>query len=105
MGDFLLNRLWGEVLPLQLEQMFYKKAPPCKICGRMFASANRYRLCFACRTRLQRGRLTARQRTHTCDCGRPAVTIVTIKVGEDGMYTIRMPLCEACQRLEEEMSR
>ena len=43
-----------------------------------------------------------RPRRLRCDCGGMAVTVVTVKVGIDGMYSVQMPLCEDCLRLEQE---
>jgi len=41
-----------------------------------------------------------RRRRSRCDCGRLAVTVLTVRVGIDGAYTVRLPLCAACLELE-----
>ncbi len=38
-----------------------------------------------------------------CDCGLRAVTILTVRVGCDPQYTIRLPLCRDCLALEQEL--
>jgi hypothetical protein len=45
-----------------------------------------------------------RQRPLSCECGRPAVTVVLVTLGEPGCsYLMRMPLCAKCLKLEQEM--
>jgi hypothetical protein len=44
-----------------------------------------------------------RHRRQFCDCGRVAVTVKLVKVGTNPQYTIRLPLCKACLKLEQEM--
>jgi len=46
-----------------------------------------------------------RQRLEYCDCGELAVTVLRIRVGSDPQYTIRMPLCPACLKLEQDMEQ
>lgn len=70
----------------------------------MFIPQNGARICSACRHRRRKGRLTHRVNPVLCDCGQPAVTVIELHVGEDGCYTTYMPLCEACLRLEQEIS-
>ena len=36
-----------------------------------------------------------------CDCGRPAVTVANVRVGEDGAYLVRLPLCAECLKIEQ----
>ena len=36
-----------------------------------------------------------------CDCGRPAVTVTNVRVGEDGAYLVRLPLCAECLKIEQ----
>ncbi len=38
-----------------------------------------------------------------CDCGRLAVAVVTVQVGLDAVYTVQMPLCEECLKLEQDL--
>ena len=46
-----------------------------------------------------------RHRQLRCDCGAPAVTVLTLKVGSDPQYTIHLPLCAVCLALEQEAHR
>ncbi len=46
----------------------------------------------------------SRHRRPMCDCGSPAVTIKLVKVGTNPQYTIRLPLCAACLKLEQELA-
>lgn len=70
----------------------------------MFIPENGARMCHACRHRQRRSRLkiryAAREHPITCDCGNPAIIVIEVQVGEGGIYTEYMPLCEACRRLE-----
>jgi hypothetical protein len=38
-----------------------------------------------------------------CDCGRLAVTVITVIVGSEPQYSVELPLCAECLRLEKEM--
>jgi hypothetical protein len=44
-----------------------------------------------------------KQRRLRCDCGRLAITVRLVRVGSDPQYTIRLPLCPACLKLEQEL--
>jgi hypothetical protein len=44
-----------------------------------------------------------RHRRLICDCGRPATSVKLVIVGTDPQYTIRLPLCPECLKLEQEM--
>ncbi|PWB49833.1 MAG: hypothetical protein C3F13_18520 [Anaerolineales bacterium] len=50
-------------------------------------------------------RVGSRHRRLRCDCGLPAVVVKTVKVGSSPQYTIRLPLCPACLKLEQELQR
>ena len=41
-----------------------------------------------------------RKRRLRCDCGKPAVTVVTLWVGIEPQYLIKLPLCSECLALE-----
>lgn len=92
--------------------MSYKnthKAPRCTRCGRLYTEGRRG-VCSAC---LQAGRRTERRKPYipraehslVCQCGQPAVTVLTVTVGREnnGMYTVHIALCQACLQLEREM--
>ena len=85
-------------------------APTCTRCGRIYLEGVNG-LCSAC---LQAERRSERTRGYkkrkrrpglTCDCGRPAVTVLLVKVGRefDNLQTVRMPLCRSCLKLENDM--
>jgi hypothetical protein len=38
-----------------------------------------------------------------CDCGRPAVKVLLVRVGSDPQYTVHLPLCRDCLELEHSM--
>ncbi len=42
-----------------------------------------------------------RIRPPRCDCGQPAVTVLTVRVGTNPQYTVRLWLCSACLALEQ----
>ncbi|OGN93319.1 MAG: hypothetical protein A2Y88_05690 [Chloroflexi bacterium RBG_13_48_10] len=46
-----------------------------------------------------------RHRPIHCDCGQLAVTVVSVTVGTDPQYTIRLPLCRECLALERDMNK
>jgi hypothetical protein len=46
-----------------------------------------------------------RRRLEYCDCGNLAVTVLRVRVGSDPQYIIRMPLCPACLKLEQELEQ
>jgi hypothetical protein len=48
-------------------------------------------------------RCGTRQRRLRCDCGQLAVTLLRVRVGSDPQYIIRLPLCPACLKLEQEL--
>ena len=87
-----------------------KTAPACTRCGRIYLEGA-HGICSACR---QASRRTARAKKYnqrkrhaplTCQCGQPAVTVLTVRVGRqfDGFYTVRIPLCRTCLDLEKAM--
>ena len=41
-----------------------------------------------------------RRRRLRCDCGRIAVTVISVRVGIDPQYTIQLPLCRDCLSME-----
>jgi hypothetical protein len=107
MGDIGLRLLQVEKIPLKLEHMFHymfdKEISTCLLCGRMFTTKKSARICPACRRRRRNERIAQRDRPVLCDCGQPAVIEVEVQVGEEGCYTLSMPLCADCYRLEQEM--
>ena len=42
-----------------------------------------------------------RQRRLRCDCGQPAVTVLSVRVGSDPQYIVHLPLCPNCLKLEQ----
>jgi predicted nucleic acid-binding Zn-ribbon protein len=83
-------------------------APTCTHCGRIYLEGSNG-VCSAC---LQAERRPRRSRTYrkrrralTCECGRPAVTVLLVKIGreDEGLQTVRMPLCQSCLQLEKDM--
>jgi hypothetical protein len=48
-------------------------------------------------------RIFTRRRLEYCDCGNLAITVLQMTVGTDPQYIIRMPLCPACLKLEQEL--
>jgi hypothetical protein len=53
---------------------------------------------------IRRHRFT-RQRFEYCDCGNLAVTVLHVLVGSDPQYTIRMPLCPTCLKIEQDLDQ
>ena len=60
-------------------------------------------ICRPCLRARSKARLerTRRQKRLTCDCGKPAVTVLPVRVGKDGVYEARLPLCAECLELEQ----
>jgi hypothetical protein len=54
---------------------------------------------------IRQGRPFNRQRLEYCDCGKLAVTVLQVRVGTDPQYIIRLPLCPACLKLEQDLRR
>ena len=85
-------------------------APNCTRCGRIYLEGVNG-VCSAClqaERRTERTRRYKKRKRHqplTCDCGRPAVTVLLVKVGResDGLRTVRRPLCQSCLQLENDM--
>jgi hypothetical protein len=44
-----------------------------------------------------------KQRRLRCDCGRLAITVLRVRVGSNPQYVIRLLLCPACLKLEQEL--
>jgi hypothetical protein len=38
-----------------------------------------------------------------CDCGQPAIVVISVRVGCDPQYTVQLPLCAECLKLEREL--
>lgn len=77
----------------------------CRVCGRLY-ELGRNGVCRACRRTNRngegQGNLT-RHKKHKrlrCDCGKPAVTVKVVRVGEGGVYQVRLPLCADCLEVE-----
>jgi hypothetical protein len=78
----------------------------CRVCGRLYETG-RDGICRPC----QRAKGSTRARSNSpphkrhkhlrCDCGKPAVTVVDVRVGEDGVYQVRLPLCADCLQIEQ----
>jgi hypothetical protein len=85
-------------------------APVCTRCGRIYLEGVSG-VCSACLQAERRNKHTrsyhqrARRRSIACDCGLPAVTVLLVKVGRqsDGFQIVRMPLCQRCLQLENDM--
>ena len=75
----------------------------CQVCGRLYQAGSQ-RICRSCqRARAQKKRRRWQQHQRLrCDCGKMAVTVIEVRVGLDGAYVERMPLCADCLRLERE---
>lgn len=74
----------------------------CRLCGEMF-EVGRDGICRPCLRARAKARL-ARQRRHRplrCDCGKPAVTVLPVRVGMNGVYLARLPLCAECLAVEQ----
>jgi hypothetical protein len=41
-----------------------------------------------------------KNRRQRCDCGRLAVKVLLVRVGSDPQYTVHLPLCRDCLKLE-----
>jgi NMD protein affecting ribosome stability and mRNA decay len=78
----------------------------CQACGRLY-EVGRNGVCRACQRAKEgvggQGKLTQRKKHKRlrCDCGKPAVTVKTVRVGEGGVYPARLPLCADCLKVEE----
>jgi len=77
-------------------------APRCQRCGAHYLDGTRT----TCRRCLRLGK-SRRRRTKIrfrCDCGRMAVTVALVKVGDpdEGLSEVRLPLCPQCLQEEQE---
>ncbi len=78
----------------------------CRVCGRLY-EAGRDGICRPCQRANTpagaRGKSPPRKKHKRlrCDCGKPAVTVVEVRVGEDGVYRVRLPLCADCLAIEQ----
>jgi hypothetical protein len=73
----------------------------CRICGKLFEVGSRT-ICRPCQRAQKHLRSRGAQRKRLrCDCGKPAVTVVDVRVGEDGVYQVRLPLCADCLQIEQ----
>jgi hypothetical protein len=82
--------------------MEIKPAPPCKHCGRIYVDGS-LELCRECLLGRFDTASPPKPSSLRCDCGRRAITVILISVGEDGVYTMRLPLCERCLKIEQMM--
>jgi hypothetical protein len=83
--------------------MEIRLAPPCKRCGQPYLSGSNG-ICATCHTRQRRSSTATRApRPPRCACGKPAVAIILAEVGYDVTYTVRLAVCAACLRLEQEL--
>lgn len=78
----------------------------CQVCGRLFVSGSKWicRPCQRAKAQAKPRRWQRRQRLK-CDCGKPAVTVLEVRVGLDGVYRVRLPLCADCYREEQRCVR
>lgn len=73
----------------------------CRVCGRLYEQGKNG-LCRACQRAKKQARSRGPQhRRLRCDCGKPAVTVANVRVGEDGVYLVRLPLCAECLKIEQ----
>ena len=86
----------------------------CQVCGRLYETGASG-ICRACQRASGRADGAGAQRSRTrpkpatrkkhkrlrCDCGKPAVTVLPVRVGENGIYQVRLPLCAECLELEQ----
>ena len=73
----------------------------CQVCGRLYVQGNNG-MCRACKRAKKQGRSRGPQhRLLRCDCGKPAVTVANVRVGKDGVYLVRLPLCAECLKIEQ----
>ncbi len=77
-------------------------APPCQRCGRIFVDGQG-EVCAACLRGQRANSRTTKVRALICDCGRRAVTVIWVRVGEGGVYPERMALCARCLKLEKDL--
>lgn len=74
--------------------------PPCPICGGLMSSTK----CGICKTCYERRRVgrTGRRRFYKvyCDCGKPAVVVIVVRVSD---HKELMPLCSDCFEIERKM--
>lgn len=80
------------------------EASRCIACERIYIEG-RGGVCSACLQARRKGRKYQRRASIPCDCGEEAITVILIQVGteKDGFSTVRMPLCDACLKLEVEL--
>ena len=73
----------------------------CRVCGRLYVQGKNG-LCRACQRAKKQARTRGPQHKRLrCDCGKPAVTVAAVRVGEDGVYLVRLPLCADCLKIEQ----
>jgi hypothetical protein len=73
----------------------------CRVCGRLYVQGKNG-LCRACQRAKTQARTRGPQHKRLrCDCGKPAVTVAAVRVGEDGVYLVRLPLCADCLKIEQ----
>jgi hypothetical protein len=73
----------------------------CRGCGRLYEQGKNS-LCRACQRAKKQARSRGPQHKRLrCDCGKPAVTVVEVRVGENGVYRVRLPLCADCLAIEQ----
>ena len=74
----------------------------CRLCGDLFESGSDG-ICRPCLRARAKARLARqrRQRPLRCDCGQPAVTVLPVRVGKNGVYQARLPLCAECLAVEQ----
>lgn len=84
----------------------HKEDKRCRVCRRLYEQG-RNGVCRACQRAKRDASGQNRQTRHKkhkrlrCDCGMPAVTVKLVRVGEDGVYLVRLPLCADCLQVEE----
>jgi hypothetical protein len=72
----------------------------CRVCGKLFEVGSRS-LCRPCQRAQKHLRSRGAQRKRLrCDCGKPAVTVLDVRVGVEGVYRARLPLCAECYAIE-----
>ena len=73
----------------------------CRVCRRLYVHGKNG-LCRACQRAKKQARSRGPQHKRLrCDCGKPAITVANVRVGEDGVYLVRLPLCAECLKIEQ----
>lgn len=73
----------------------------CRVCRRLYVQGKNG-LCRACQRAKKQARSRGPQHKRLrCDCGKPAITVANVRVGEDGVYLVRLPLCAECLKIEQ----